>query len=105
MNIKRMRKEEELMKLYLDQQKFETALGLARRIMPVYEFLYPSYWPLLGLQYYLLGKLENFIGDVKRSQEYLLKAINCLEPLFSHSSQFIQQLKSLSQEVSFLNQH
>eukprot|EP00002_Diphylleia_rotans_P009789 TRINITY_DN2013_c0_g1_i1.p1 TRINITY_DN2013_c0_g1~~TRINITY_DN2013_c0_g1_i1.p1 ORF type:complete len:547 (+),score=83.74 TRINITY_DN2013_c0_g1_i1:19-1659(+) len=47
----------------LDVQKFEDAFDASQLVLQVYKRIYPSVWPILGLQYFMVGKLAWYLHN------------------------------------------
>jgi hypothetical protein len=56
---------------------------------------YPKYYPLLGLQYYMLAKLYWYFEDSKNSLFYLKKSYDILILMFDKNSNTLIQILDL----------
>ncbi|PRP84785.1 histone-lysine N-methyltransferase ASHR1-like [Planoprotostelium fungivorum] len=69
-----------LIKMSIEGSQFQEATLMSESLLEAYEYLYPSYWPLLGLQLFMHAKLlrleENC--DLKRVSEILRRAHSIL---------------------------
>lgn len=88
---------------YIDLQKFEQALTYSRVALDFYEFCYPPFYPLLGLSYFMHGKLlwvnAQLENSAKRALEMFQKAYSILLMTHGQSSSVVKQLVDFIQQA------
>lgn len=60
---------------------------------------YPKLYPVVGLQYYSLGKLYWYLEDSKNAFKYFKKAANVLSKLYGRNHEQVKELYSLLQQA------
>jgi len=101
----------QLLKYYIDKQEWEKALHFCQQIIEPFEFCYPKYFPVLGLQYFMMGKLYwyyfNSSGALVKAIEFFRKALETLR--VTHGGDhflvldLMDKLNSAESEFQFLN--
>ncbi|KAK9134907.1 hypothetical protein Syun_014237 [Stephania yunnanensis] len=91
-SINLMRTRENLLKILMELQDWNGALTYCRLILPLYQRVYPSIHPLLGLQYYTCGKLEWLLGETKSALKSLTKAVDILRITHGINTTFMKDL-------------
>ncbi|KAM6581598.1 hypothetical protein CsatA_005372 [Cannabis sativa] len=91
-SISLMQTRDKLLKMFMDLQNWHEALSYCRMTIPVYERVYPSFHPLLGLQYYTCGKLEWFLGETENGVKSLTKAVDILKISHGTNTPFMKEL-------------
>eukprot|EP01018_Ginkgo_biloba_P035137 Gb_12569 [translate_table: standard] len=94
-----IRTRDTLLKIYMELQDWIEALKYCRLTIPSYEWAYPSFHPLVGLQYYTSGKLEWFLGNTMESLKSFSKAKEILVVTHGHNTRFVQELFDRIQEA------
>eukprot|EP01119_Soliformovum_irregulare_P022079 TRINITY_DN7482_c0_g1_i2.p1 TRINITY_DN7482_c0_g1~~TRINITY_DN7482_c0_g1_i2.p1 ORF type:complete len:138 (-),score=56.15 TRINITY_DN7482_c0_g1_i2:41-454(-) len=56
-----------LMAKYVQLENWERALLSSQELVFLYQFYYKKNWPLLGLEYFFLGKLQKFQGNFREA--------------------------------------
>merc|ERR1719158_1274965 len=67
-----------LQNTYIDKEDFARALEFCRLTIAPYEYVYPPVYPILGLQYFMLAKLEWLFENTEKGLEFFVKAHDCL---------------------------
>ncbi|XP_051123836.1 histone-lysine N-methyltransferase ASHR1 isoform X2 [Andrographis paniculata] len=98
-SINLMRTRETLLRMFMEKQDWEQALEYCRLTIPVYEKAYPSCHPLLGLQYYMCGKLEWAMLDAEGAARSLTKALDVLRITHGARSGFVMELHAQLEEA------
>ncbi|KAK4429692.1 Histone-lysine N-methyltransferase ASHR1 [Sesamum alatum] len=98
-SINLMRTRETLLKIFMELQEWKEALSYCRLTIPVYERVYPRYHPLLGLQYYMCGKLEWLLGETEAAVRSLTKALDILRITHGTKTPFMMELVSKLEEA------
>uniref|UniRef100_A0A6B2L5J7 SET domain-containing protein n=1 Tax=Arcella intermedia TaxID=1963864 RepID=A0A6B2L5J7_9EUKA len=88
-----------IVQLSLQLQDWTTAKEYLILSTPICEKIYADISPNLGLHYYTLGKLSWFMEDDQRAYQYLLKAHNILDKIYPSTSNRLQTLNNLLNEV------
>ncbi|XP_062076777.1 histone-lysine N-methyltransferase ASHR1-like isoform X2 [Humulus lupulus] len=91
-SISLMQTRDKLLKMFMELQNWHEALSYCRMTIPVYERVYPSFHPLLGLQYYTCGKLEWFLGETENGVKSLTKAVDILKISHGTNTPFMKEL-------------
>ncbi|XP_062113355.1 histone-lysine N-methyltransferase ASHR1-like isoform X2 [Humulus lupulus] len=91
-SISLMQTRDKLLKMFMELQNWHEALSYCRMTIPVYERVYPSFHPLLGLQYYTCGKLEWFLGETENGVKSLTKAVDVLKISHGTNTRFMKEL-------------
>ncbi|KAL7155951.1 hypothetical protein ABFS83_03G110600 [Erythranthe nasuta] len=94
-----MRTREALLKISMDQQDWKEALSYCRLTIPIYERVYPKCHPLLGLQYYMCGKLEWFLGETVAAVRSMTKGLDVLGITHGTKAPFVMELTSKLEEA------
>ncbi|CAM6120160.1 unnamed protein product [Calypogeia fissa] len=94
-----MRTRDSLLKICMSLQDWTAAQLYCQMTIPAYERAYSSHSPLLGLQYFTLGKLEWFLSNTKEAVEALTQAMEILSITHSSSSILVLELSSLLHEA------
>ncbi|XP_020547415.1 histone-lysine N-methyltransferase ASHR1 isoform X2 [Sesamum indicum] len=98
-SINLMRTRETLLKIFMELQEWKEALLYCRLTIPVYERVYPRCHPLLGLQYYMSGKLEWLLGETEAAVRSLTKALDILRITHGTLTPFMLELLSKLEEA------
>ncbi|EFJ28787.1 hypothetical protein SELMODRAFT_231366 [Selaginella moellendorffii] len=94
-SVKLMRTRDLLLRVYLSLEDWDLALHVCRLTLPAYETAYPgSKHPLLGLQYYTLGKLEMHAGSVTEAVRAYAKAFDILSVTHGSRGEFVRKLRN-----------
>lgn len=99
LSINLMRTREALLKIFMELQDWKQALAYCRLTIPIYERVYPSSHPLLGLQYYMCGKLEWLLGETEGAVSSLIKAIDVLRITHGTKTLFMMELMRKVEEA------
>ncbi|GFQ02434.1 histone-lysine n-methyltransferase ashr1 [Phtheirospermum japonicum] len=91
-SINLMRTRETLLKILMELQEWKEALSYCRLTIPIYERVYPSCHPLIGLQYYMSGKLEWLLGETEAAVRSLTKALDVLRITHGTKTSFMMEL-------------
>jgi len=83
----------------IDLQDFKMANYYCAISIPAYEHIYPPTWPLVGLQYYMKGKLDWFLENTDGAYKWLRKSLPILEITHGTDHSLVKQLVSLLSEV------
>ena len=81
-----------LMKKSIDNQQFDKAIEYSLEILPIYEKLYPKNYPILGLEYFILGKIYWFFQNAENALIYFKKASNILKICFGQNHHLTKDL-------------
>ncbi|BBN09598.1 [histone H3]-lysine4/36 N-trimethyltransferase SMYD [Marchantia polymorpha subsp. ruderalis] len=98
-----MRTRDGLLKVCMSLKDWNAALKYCHLTLPAYERSYSMKSPLVGLQYYTLGKLQWFLGDSLEEisgVEVLNRAKEILSITHGSSSKLVQELSSMLLEVN-----
>ncbi|XP_031390525.1 histone-lysine N-methyltransferase ASHR1 isoform X2 [Punica granatum] len=90
---------EKLLKMLMEVEDWKEALAYCRITIPIYERIYPTIHPLLGLQYYTCGKLEWLLGDSDVALKSLGKAVDILRVTHGTSTPFMKELMMRLEEA------
>lgn len=83
----------------LRMNKHNDACKYLKKIIDVYEQIYPDYWPIIGVRLYELGKLECYLGNFTASDILLRKSKKMIEEMFpGHKS--LKDLITLLEQVN-----
>ncbi|GER49219.1 N-lysine methyltransferase SMYD2 [Striga asiatica] len=91
-SINILRTRESLLKILMELQDWKEALSYSRLIILVYEWVYPSCHPLIGLQYYMSGKLEWLLGETENAVRSFTKALDVLRFTHGTKTPFVMEL-------------
>ncbi|KAL5715662.1 Histone-lysine N-methyltransferase ashr1 [Ranunculus cassubicifolius] len=91
-SIDLMRTRESLLKACMELNDWKGALTYCKMTFPVYQRVYPSIHPLLGLQYYTCGKIEWLLGDTENAIKSLCKAVDTLRITHGAHTAFVKDL-------------
>ncbi|KAJ7513608.1 hypothetical protein O6H91_23G006300 [Diphasiastrum complanatum] len=83
-----------LLKICMSEQDWQSALDYCRLTIPAYERIYPQFHPLLGLQFFALGKLEWYLGNTVEAIKALTTARDILAVTHGSHGNFFQGLLS-----------
>ncbi|XP_021748004.1 histone-lysine N-methyltransferase ASHR1-like isoform X2 [Chenopodium quinoa] len=92
LSLNLMRTRDNLLKIYMELKNWKGALDYCRLTIPVYEKVYPSCHPMLGLQYYTCGKLEWLLGETANCVRSLTKALDILRLTHGTNTPFMKEL-------------
>ncbi|KAK6114862.1 hypothetical protein DH2020_007131 [Rehmannia glutinosa] len=98
-SVNLMRTRETLLKILMELQDWKEALSYCRLTIPIYERVYPRYHPLIGLQYYMCGKLEWLLGETEAAVKSLTKALDILRITHGTKTPFMLELLSKLEEA------
>lgn len=78
---------------------WETARKHSEDLLESYKIIYPSYWPNLGLQYFMTGKIESYLQHTTQALNFLTEGATNL--LISHGpdSPLVKDLMFFINEV------
>ncbi|KAL6492859.1 hypothetical protein OROGR_032618 [Orobanche gracilis] len=88
-----------LLKVLMELQHWREALSYCRLTIPIYERVYPRCHPLIGLQYYMSGKLEWLLGETEASVRSLTIALDVLGITHGKKTSFMLELMSKLDEA------
>ncbi|KAL0486286.1 histone-lysine N-methyltransferase [Acrasis kona] len=78
---------------YINVQQFQKSLLHASRVLKAFEMCYPALHPMLGIQFALVSKLQNYLGHSAEANHNLQKAVHILNITHSHSTHpFVQDI-------------
>ncbi|XP_020588099.1 histone-lysine N-methyltransferase ASHR1 [Phalaenopsis equestris] len=97
-SIKLLGTRETLLKILLELNDWREALTYCQLTIPVYQRLYQSPHPLLGLQYYTCGKLEWLLEQTEDALKSFTKAVEILRITHGTSTPFMKELFSKLEE-------
>ncbi|KAG6556974.1 hypothetical protein Mapa_001390 [Marchantia paleacea] len=98
-----MRTRDCLLKICMSLKDWKSALKYCLLTMPAYERSYSLESPLVGLQYYTLGKLQWYLGDSLEdisAVKALNRATEILSVTHGSSSKLVQELSTMLQEAT-----
>ncbi|KAJ4972812.1 hypothetical protein NE237_005986 [Protea cynaroides] len=87
-----MRTRETLLKILMELKVWREALTYCKLTVPIYQRIYPTVHPLLGLQYYTSGKLEWLLGDTEDAIKSLTMAVDILRITHGTNTPFMKDL-------------
>lgn len=94
---------QELLRIAIDMQRFREALQYSTRVLTWYEQCYPKHYPLLGLSYFLHGKLlwanEHVADSAKHAYDYFQRAYKVMAVSHGNHSALVKQLLELLQQA------
>lgn len=91
-SINLMRTREAILKILMEMKDWRAALTYCKLTIPVYQRVYPGFHPLLGLQYYMCGKLEWLLGETEDAVKSLTKAADILQITHGTNTPFMKEL-------------
>jgi len=94
-----LRTHDALLKICMEMKDWTEALNYCQSTIPAYEQAYPPFSPLLGLQYFTLGKLQWLMGDSVEAIHSLEKAYSILQVTHGSKSSLVVSLTSSLQEA------
>lgn len=94
-----LRTHDALLKICMDMEDWASALEFCQSTIPAYERAYPPFSPLLGLQYFTLGKLQWLLGDSAKAVNTLRKAYTVIQVTHGSKSELLHGLTSTLQEA------
>ncbi|WCJ44594.1 Histone-lysine N-methyltransferase ASHR1 [Euphorbia peplus] len=97
--ISLMQTREKLLKMLMEVEDWREALSYCKLTIPVYQWVYPEFHPLLGLQYYTCGKLEWLLGDTEDAIKSLTKSLDILKITHGTKTAFIKELMMKLEEA------
>jgi len=103
-HVELLRMYDDLMRDYIASKDWTKARDCCAKTIPLYEKVYPPYWPLLGLQYYMLGKLEWYLENPPVALEFFLKAVSVLSATHNDDP-LLDELKDLCTQAYSSTQH
>ncbi|KAG0485280.1 hypothetical protein HPP92_009359 [Vanilla planifolia] len=98
-SIKLLRTRETLLKIYMELNDWRGALRYCKLTIPVYQRLYQSIHPMLGLQHYTCGKLEWLLEETEDALKSFTAAVDILGITHGTSTPFIKELISRADEA------
>ncbi|PKU70842.1 Histone-lysine N-methyltransferase ASHR1 [Dendrobium catenatum] len=98
-SVKLLGTRETLLKVFLELNDWRDALTCCQLTIPVYQRLYQSPHPLLGLQYYTCGKLEWLLEQTEDALKSFTKAVEILRITHGTSTPFMKELFSKLDEA------
>eukprot|EP01080_Neovahlkampfia_damariscottae_P009296 gene9296-1384_t len=81
-----------LIKKSIDNQQFNKAIDYSLVILPIYEFLYPDNYPILGLEYFILAKIYWYFENAVDALVFFKKASNILKICFGKNHHLTKDL-------------
>ncbi|KAH9572654.1 hypothetical protein CY35_02G163000 [Sphagnum magellanicum] len=99
LSVNLMRTHDNLLKIYMDVQDWTAALEHCRETIPSYKRAYSSFSPLLGLQFYTLGKLAWLKGNTAEAIGALKSALHILQVTHGSGPPLVQSLSSTLNEA------
>ncbi|KAG0555743.1 hypothetical protein KC19_11G000800 [Ceratodon purpureus] len=94
-----LRTHDALLKICMEMKDWTAALEYCQSTIPAYERAYPPFFPLLGLQYFTLGKLQWLQSYSASAIHSLEKAYSILQVTHGFKSSLLQSLTSTLQEA------
>ncbi|KAH3744711.1 histone-lysine N-methyltransferase ASHR1 [Pelomyxa schiedti] len=96
-----------LVSFCIDIKDFTAASRYCAKTIAIYDYLYPNYWPLRGLQYFMMGKLEWYLEHTEKAFFWLKKANVSMTVSHGSSHAVYNSLAELLHqvEVEFEAQH
>ncbi|KAL2631968.1 hypothetical protein R1flu_016654 [Riccia fluitans] len=95
-----MRTRDALMKICMSLKDWQSALRYCLLTLPAYERAYSLKSPLVGLQYFSLGKLQWFLGNSLEAMRALTRAKGILSVTHGSSSSLVRELSGTLQEAT-----
>ncbi len=89
----------ELMNMSISLSNWKEALYFAHYTLKPFEEIYPPNWPLVGLQYFIYGKLSFYLQNTDQAFSALQKALTILLLTHGEGHSLVKQLKDLLREV------
>lgn len=87
-HYKRLMCYNDLFNIYISSSEWQKSLKCVKEILNIYERIYPKNWPLVGIRYYELGKLEWLLHRTQDAIESLEKARIILTKYYSRNHEF-----------------
>lgn len=94
-----LRTHDALLKIYMEMEDWTAALKCCQSTIPAYEQAYPPFSPLLGLQYFTLGKLQWLLRYSAEAIYSLKKAHTVLQVTHGSKSSLVVSLTSTLEEA------
>ncbi|KAK3274465.1 hypothetical protein CYMTET_17351 [Cymbomonas tetramitiformis] len=102
----RMKVNDELMSCCLHAQDWSSARNACRAALPAYLVAYKVHeGPLLGLQYYTLGKIEWYLGNVSAAVGALREACRVLSVTHGEGHRLVCDVRQLLSEAEASLRH
>lgn len=86
-------------KLSIDTGQWQGARQFAHKQLAFYQFIYPINHPLLGLQHFTVGKLENLLEQPATALKHLQQAVSILSITHSTESHLLRELSGMVRDV------
>jgi len=88
-----------LMNLCIANENWELALDYSTQVLIIFKQIYHPNWPLTGLQYFIVGKLEKFLYKLQPAIEHLTKAYGILQITHGSDHELLTELQEMLQET------
>jgi len=88
-----------LTNLCIHMKKWEEAKIYGAQLIPIFEFIYPPNHPLIGLQYFLVGKIEWFLNYTFQAHGYFLQAKKILYITHNKSDSLLETLETFIKDA------
>ncbi|PKA53505.1 Histone-lysine N-methyltransferase ASHR1 [Apostasia shenzhenica] len=98
-SIKLLQTRETLLKVCMELNDWRRALQYCQLTIPVYQRVYQSNHPMVGLQYYTCGKLEWLLEKTEDALKSFTEAANILRITHGSTSPFMYELFSRLEEA------
>lgn len=82
-----------LYEAYLSLEDWESCIKCVKELVDIYKIIFPTKWPLTGIRYYELGKLEWISHKTKEAAESLTRAKQILSLYFRNNPMFEELCK------------
>jgi SET and MYND domain-containing protein len=104
-NVELMNALNTAMSVCIDAQDFAAADKYCTTSIPAHEYIYPPAWPLLGLQYYMKGRIDWYFAKTQSAVHWLRKALAILEITHGYDHSLVKGLVDLLREAEAEMQH
>ncbi|XP_061357937.1 histone-lysine N-methyltransferase ASHR1 [Gastrolobium bilobum] len=91
-SINLMQTREKILKSLMELEHWSDALAYCKLTIPIYQRVYPTVHPLLGLQYYTCGKLGWYLRETEEAVKSLTKAVDILRITHGTNTPFMKEL-------------
>jgi len=98
-NVELSRTMNDLTNLTIHMQKWEDAKFYGKQLIPIFEFIYPANHPLIGLQYFLVGKIEWFLSNTFEAHKYFQKAQKILYITHNKNDSLVETLETFIKDA------
>ncbi|XP_042408549.1 histone-lysine N-methyltransferase ASHR1-like isoform X1 [Zingiber officinale] len=94
-----LRTRENLLKVLMELKDWKDALAYCCMTIPIYERIYPAIHPMIGLEFYIRGKLEWLVELTEDSIKSFIKAIEILRITHGTRTPFMKELLNKLEEA------